>query len=548
MTDTAKALLSPEEIGLDFVPVRRAGLAQLQFGDEVVISCGPFEPCHLLNQTASMVWQCFDGQTDLSTLVDELAEATGLGREVIAAQVVEMTRHVGRAGLLAGIAPSPPQPQTLAGPQRLREGDVINDFEITDLSGQTAAWEDFRGRRLLLVNWSFACGYCLQITAELAKLSRPLKDKEVELVFVSSGSPEDNRQFFDAAGLGHVTVLCKQASDGPFAGLGTPVAYLVDEAGRIGAPIAYGALQVPQLAARLAGVEPTKIDGPTFDPVGAGMCGPTSRPRRVRTDWAGSAVFDLGGQRVGLRYNSPQTAVTLDRLFPGARIDDPDVAETYAIALHPQVDRAARQLNLLVRSGLQVLRGRSQARVLQGLLGHLSCLVAPKDPTLLHLDGVAVVRDGEAFLLPSSLYSAWRRVQPRLSHLGLHVADIPWVSVDPVSARVVISKLAVPYDIAVIEELDASSGPARSELPAAAPGEYPLQSIVLADPTRVKSEQSKGRLSQPAAVAACMGLVNSVTDIDVVLGQVARLFESTSAYDLGFDSPESFLDRLAALF
>jgi hypothetical protein len=36
-----------------------------------------------------MVWRSFDGQVDLSTLIDELAGATGLGREVIAAQVVD---------------------------------------------------------------------------------------------------------------------------------------------------------------------------------------------------------------------------------------------------------------------------------------------------------------------------------------------------------------------------------------------------------------------------------------------------------------------------
>jgi hypothetical protein len=84
-------------------------------------------------------------------------------------------------------------------------------------------------------------------------------------------------------------------------------------------------------------------------------------------------------------------------------------------------------------------------------------LVASQDPALPYIDGIAVVRDGEAFLLPSDLYSAWGRVQPRPSRLGLKVADRPWVSVDPASAQAVVSELAVPYDTAVIEDLHAGS-------------------------------------------------------------------------------------------
>lgn len=55
MTVPATGLLRPDEIGLDFVPARRAGFGRLQFGDESVVSCVVFEPCHLLHQTASTV-------------------------------------------------------------------------------------------------------------------------------------------------------------------------------------------------------------------------------------------------------------------------------------------------------------------------------------------------------------------------------------------------------------------------------------------------------------------------------------------------------------
>jgi len=43
----------------------------------LVVAVAPFEPCQLLNSTAALVWQRFDGMADLASVIDDLAEVAG---------------------------------------------------------------------------------------------------------------------------------------------------------------------------------------------------------------------------------------------------------------------------------------------------------------------------------------------------------------------------------------------------------------------------------------------------------------------------------------
>jgi peroxiredoxin len=126
-------------------------------------------------------------------------------------------------------------------------------FRLPDLEGEEVGLEDLE-TRVLLVHWSPECGFCRQIAPELARLQTDLRRRKTELVLVSYGSPESNRALVEAHGLRCRVLLQRDGEtvEG-FARMGTPVAYLLDEKGRVAKPVAVGARDVPELAGEAAG-------------------------------------------------------------------------------------------------------------------------------------------------------------------------------------------------------------------------------------------------------------------------------------------------------
>ena len=126
-------------------------------------------------------------------------------------------------------------------------------FRLPDLGGEEVGIEDFE-TRVLLVHWSPECGFCRQIAPDLARVQADLRRRRTELVLVSYGSPESNRALLEEHGLRCPVLLQRDAEtvEG-FARMGTPVAYLLDEKGRVAKPVAVGAREVPELADEAAG-------------------------------------------------------------------------------------------------------------------------------------------------------------------------------------------------------------------------------------------------------------------------------------------------------
>lgn len=136
-----------------------------------------------------------------------------------------------------------------AEPMGLKVGTPIEPFSLPDLTGQTVSLSDFRGKRVLLVNWSPQCGFCDLIAPDLAKLQTDFQKHNVQLVFVSSSDAESNRRLAEEHGLECPILLLKDSESlSAFEHMGTPVAYLLDEDGRVARPIAVGAEAVPELA------------------------------------------------------------------------------------------------------------------------------------------------------------------------------------------------------------------------------------------------------------------------------------------------------------
>ena len=57
-----------------FVPRPAAGVHTLGTGSEAVLLDGPRDRVHLLNETAALLWACFDAEVSLGELATELAE------------------------------------------------------------------------------------------------------------------------------------------------------------------------------------------------------------------------------------------------------------------------------------------------------------------------------------------------------------------------------------------------------------------------------------------------------------------------------------------
>jgi peroxiredoxin len=144
-------------------------------------------------------------------------------------------------------------------PQGLTVGTQFDSFALPDLTGQIVTLEQFRGKRVLLVNWSPQCGFCDLIAPDLAQLQTDFQKRNVELVLVSSADAEANRKLAEEHGLKCSILLMKESESlEAFQNMGTPSAYLLDEEGRVAKPLSVGANDVPDLAREAVNRRPKK--------------------------------------------------------------------------------------------------------------------------------------------------------------------------------------------------------------------------------------------------------------------------------------------------
>jgi peroxiredoxin len=232
-------------------------------------------------------------------------------------RIESLERVASQGGLVAGPgANGSPRPE--AG---LPVATTMPSFRLPDLSGRLVALEDFRGKRVLLVHWDTGCGFCDEIAPELAALQSDLRKRKTELVLVSYGDADVNRRFAREHGLDCPILL--QGERDPvdaFAQVGTPVAYLLDEKGRIAKPLALGADEVPRLAREAAGkrrhlrteksLAASRIER-------EGLPAGTPAPPFALPDLFGRTVAleDYGGRRVLLVFSDPDCG-PCDALLP----------------------------------------------------------------------------------------------------------------------------------------------------------------------------------------------------------------------------------------
>lgn len=131
-------------------------------------------------------------------------------------------------------------------PAALRIGEAAPDFSLPDLSGQMVRLSDFRGSRTLVLFWRPSCGFCQRMLADLQAWEADPSEGVPRLLVVSTDSVESNQ----AMDLRSPVLLDKDGmSIGRlFGAMGTPMAVLVDEEGKIASELAAGAPAVLALA------------------------------------------------------------------------------------------------------------------------------------------------------------------------------------------------------------------------------------------------------------------------------------------------------------
>jgi len=138
--------------------------------------------------------------------------------------------------------------------QGIPVGERFPPFELPDATGRMVGLDDFGGDRTLLVHWNPSCGFCDLIASDLAELAPKLAEAKTDMALVSYGDVDSNLEFAERHGL-DLPVLLIDGSEPPagFAGMGTPVAYELDEPGRVAKPLAMGADEVVELVRSAAG-------------------------------------------------------------------------------------------------------------------------------------------------------------------------------------------------------------------------------------------------------------------------------------------------------
>jgi thiol-disulfide isomerase/thioredoxin len=246
-------LIDADDIDGRFVPRLKESVTEVEIEDQPGLLDTDTGRALALNQTAELVCAFLDGERTLDQLVADLADAISLAPDVIGEDVTNLVRRLGYEGLLQGVhpvivvrpAPEPPKSAPL--------GTEVKEFSLVELSGQLVSREVLLGHRTLLINWSPTCGWCDRIGPDLVAMHDDLAAREVEVVLLAYGTAEANAAKALELGLRARVLLNPAQEVDLFASIGTPAAYLLDEDARVAGELTVGGVDVPALAAELAG-------------------------------------------------------------------------------------------------------------------------------------------------------------------------------------------------------------------------------------------------------------------------------------------------------
>lgn len=88
-------------VGLHTAPARGDRVYAVVLDGEAVLLDERENRLHLLNHTATLLWQLYDGVATLDELAGEISDELQLDRDAVSQDLVAVTRHLAEEGLLA---------------------------------------------------------------------------------------------------------------------------------------------------------------------------------------------------------------------------------------------------------------------------------------------------------------------------------------------------------------------------------------------------------------------------------------------------------------
>ena len=187
--------------------------------------------------------------------------------------------------------------------------------------------------------------------------------------------------------------------------------------------------------------------------------------------------------------------------------------------------------------GCTAVRSLDAGRVLTGLARHLVGH-APAPAGSIVVDAVASVRNGEAWLLPSTLrHDLTRHIRP-LRRAGFELADTPGATIDLVSGELVVG--SDPPLEQLLMELSSLAPDAPAADPGVAAGRYRLAGVAFA------SGEDNGEVpAVDATVQLLADLAVSATRWTSLIGALHDLLEGIERPVILADTPSGFAGALA---
>jgi hypothetical protein len=102
----AEELVQPGEIGIDFIPERRASLASIEIEGEGLVFDEDGGSWHHLNTIAQLIWNCCDGSGTIAEIAVDISDIFGEEPKTVRQSVLETVRQFGQQGLLESVEPN----------------------------------------------------------------------------------------------------------------------------------------------------------------------------------------------------------------------------------------------------------------------------------------------------------------------------------------------------------------------------------------------------------------------------------------------------------
>ena len=124
-------------------------------------------------------------------------------------------------------------------------GNILADFQATDLQGNTVSNEVFNGYQLTMINiWGTFCGPCIEEMPVIQRLQEEFKDQQVQIIgIVADNKLQEARQITAAQGATYLNLIPDQSlMDNLISRFDyVPVTVFVDSDGRLLTTIVSGA-------------------------------------------------------------------------------------------------------------------------------------------------------------------------------------------------------------------------------------------------------------------------------------------------------------------